>query len=32
MFIQRQNTVETSTFVSEFTSLKNVVELIEALR
>ena len=29
---KRQNTVETSTFSSEFTALKNAVELIEALR
>ena len=29
---KRQNTVETSTFGSEFTALKNAVELVEALR
>ena len=32
MFSKRQNTVETSTFGSEFTALKNAVELVEALR
>ena len=31
-FSKRQNTVETSTFVSEFTVLKNAVELVEVLR
>ena len=31
-FSKRKNTVETSTFGSEFTSLKNAVELVEALR
>ena len=31
-FSKRQNTVETSTFSSEFTALKNAVELVEALR
>ena len=29
---KRQNTVETSTFGSEITAMKNAVELIEALR
>ena len=31
-FSKRQNTVETSTFGSEFTALKSAVELVEALR
>ena len=31
-FSKRQNTVETSTFGSEFTALKNAVELIEVLQ
>ena len=31
-FSKRQNTVRTSTFGSEFTALKNAVELVEALR
>ena len=31
-FSKRQNTVETSTFGSEFTALKNAVELVKALR
>jgi len=31
-FSKRQNTVEVSTFGSEFTALKNAVELIDALR
>ena len=31
-FSKRQNTVETSTFGSEFTALKNAVELVEDLR
>ena len=30
-FSKRQNTVETSTFSSEFTALKNAVQLVEAL-
>ena len=30
-FSKRQNTVETSTFGSEFTALKNAVELVKAL-
>ena len=29
---KRQNTVETSTFGSEFTAMKNAIELIESLR
>ena len=29
---KQQNTVKTSTFGSEFTALKNVVELVEALQ
>ena len=29
---KRQNTVDTSTFSSEFTELKNAVELVEAIR
>ena len=31
-FSKRKNTVETSTFGSELTSLKNAVKLVEALR
>ena len=31
-FSKRKNTVETSTFSSDFTALKNAVELVEALR
>ena len=31
-FSNRQNSVETLTFVSEFTVMKNVLEIIEALR
>ena len=31
-FSKRQNTVETSTFVSKFTVLKNTVKLVESLR
>ena len=31
-FSKRQNNVETSTFGSEFTALKNAVELVEAIR
>ena len=31
-FSKQQNTVETSTFSSKFTALKNAVELVEALR
>ena len=30
-FSKRKNTVETITFVSKFTALKNTVELVEAL-
>jgi hypothetical protein len=30
-FSKRQNSVEASTFGSEFTAMKNVVEMIEAL-
>ena len=30
-FIKRQNSVEASTFVSEFTAMNNSVEIIEAL-
>ena len=32
MFSNRQNTAKTSKFGSEFTALKNAVELVEALR
>ena len=32
MFSKRQNTVETSTFGSELTTLKNAVELVESLQ
>ena len=31
-FIKQKNTVDTSKFGSEFTALKNAVELVEALR
>jgi hypothetical protein len=31
-FSKRQNSVEASTFGSEFTAMKNTVEMIEALR
>jgi hypothetical protein len=31
-FSKRQNSVEASTFGSEFTAMKNAVEMIEALR